>query len=144
MQDKNKEYILISDFARIAGVSTQSIYKRVDRDLAEYCVVSGGKRKISTEALKLFEKPNIKKYDLGSDNTFELLKAVTERLENHINALEKQLEIKDKQIAELSKALEHEQQLAQQSHMLHAGTIKSFPEDIKKKGFFYRLFHGSD
>jgi len=147
----------IKEFSKLANVSTQAIYQRIDKDLKPFVKLVKGRKTISEEALALFQnktsnqvdcKPILDNYQVESsenpnNQTFKAL----------IDSLNKQLEIKDKQIAEkdeqlknLTNALLNEQKSAQQAHALHAGTIQqqglieAKTENKGHKGFFKRLF----
>jgi len=61
-----------------------------------------------------------------------------------VGMLQRELEVKNKQIEELTTALTLAQQTAAHAQALHAGTIKHLtadePEQEKKPGFFSRIF----
>lgn len=144
----------IKDFAKLVNVSTQAIYQRIDKDLKPFVKLVQGKKTISEEALSLFQnkinnqvacKPTPDDYQAEPSTTSDTLKEL-------IGSLQKQLEIKDKQIAEkdeqlksLTSALLNEQKSAQQAHALHAGTIQqqglieANTESKGHGGFFARL-----
>lgn len=124
MENKT-EYLTIKEFATAANVSTQRIYQRLAKDLQPFCKTENGKKYLSAEGLKLFGKEDIQA-DLQSDN-----QALTNTLQETIEALREQLTVKDNQIAELQAALRtaQEQQAAltqalTQQQALHAGDIQ--------------------
>ena len=123
------EYLSIKEFSEKARVSTQAIYARLAKDLQPYLKIENGKKSVSIEALTLFDTDE-NQPDLSTD------------LQLALKCLQAQLEIKDKQISELTTALINEQHSAQQSHALHAGTMqqKSIEESTNKKGLFLRWF----
>ena len=147
----------IKDFAKLVNVSTQAIYQRIDKDLKPFVKLVQGKKTISEEALSLFQnkinnqvacKPTPDDYQAEPS-------AASDTLKELIGSLQRQLEIKDKQIAEkdeqlknLTSALLNEQKSAQQAHALHAGTIQQQGligdnEGNKScKRFFKWLFRG--
>lgn len=49
------EYISITEFAKLAGVSRQTVYRRLDNDLKGYIVKEGHKIKINTDAIFMFD-----------------------------------------------------------------------------------------
>ena len=55
------EYISITDFAKKANVSRQTVYRRIDKDLKGYIVKEGHKIKINEDAIFLFS-------DVGAKN----------------------------------------------------------------------------
>lgn len=116
------EYISIKEFAKLAGVSTQAVYQRINKDLQSYCKEVDGKKTLDIAALELFKVETIQER-LQSDCKAvdkDLQSALTET----ITALREQLAIKDKQIEALTTALMNAQQSEQQAHALHAGTMQ--------------------
>lgn len=55
------EYVTITDFAKLARVSRQTVYRRLDNDLKGYIVKEGHKIKINEDAIFLFS-------DVGTKN----------------------------------------------------------------------------
>lgn len=51
-------YISISEFAKKAGVSRQTIYNRLDKDLKPYLQIIDNQKKLDIRALELFKKEN--------------------------------------------------------------------------------------
>lgn len=117
---KGNEYLSIKEFAEKAGVSTQAIYARLAKDLQPYLKTENGKKSMSIEALALFDTDE-HQTNLSTD------------LQLALKCLQAQLEIKDKQIAELTTALINEQHSAQQAHALHAGTMQQKEKAIEGK-----------
>ena len=120
------EYISIKDFAERAGVSTQAVYQRAEKDLKAFIQVEKGKKVINTAALRLFENKQNSKVDCKVEESS--LQAV---LLETIGVLRAQLEEKDKQLAmaaeekmQLLERLKDAQQSEQQAHALHAGTMQ--------------------
>lgn len=103
-------YFSISEFANSAGVSTQSVYKRLQTDLKEFTTVKNGKKVISDEALKLYYKHNNKQQKHQQNDN---------ELQQVVKLLQEQLKAKDEQIARLQNALELQQQL-------NAATLQTF------------------
>lgn len=103
-------YLSISEFANSAGVSTQSVYKRLQTDLKEFTTVKNGKKVISDEALKLYYKHNNKQQKHQQNDN---------ELQQVVKLLQEQLKAKDEQIARLQNALELQQQL-------NAATLQTF------------------
>lgn len=143
----------IKDFAKLVNVSTQAIYQRIDKDLKPFVKLVKGKKTISEEALELFPNKISNQVDCKPTlDNYQAEPSSSDTLNGLIASLQKQLEIKDKQIAEkdeqlknLTSALLNEQKSAQQAHALHAGTIQqqglieANSEDKGHKGFFARL-----
>ena len=112
------EFISVKEFARLAKVSTQAIYQRLDKDLQEFASTINGKKMLNREGLKLF---GIDEAENELDNDTQ---ATT-------NLLTSQLAEKDKLIQELMQQLSEERrhnreltdkvaQLADQAQQLQA------------------------
>lgn len=163
------DYISISEFAKIAGLSRQTVYLKLDKDLHDFVKIDNGKKKINVKALELF---NVK-FDMSDSDNFTKLtdkdftkftdkeqkasvptKNIIDILTHQIDILTCQIDIKDKQLAEkdkqlnqLTELLKVEQQSAQQAQALHAGTIKQtalIESDSCKNSFWTRLFRRSE
>jgi hypothetical protein len=68
----NDVFLSIKEFAKMAKVSPQAVYKRLDKDLKEYFKVIDGKKSIKIEALKQFEvQPEFKPTIQPVDNHFK-------------------------------------------------------------------------
>jgi CRISPR/Cas system CMR subunit Cmr4 (Cas7 group RAMP superfamily) len=51
---EEKEFYTVAEFAERAGITTQAVYQRLQKDLGKYCKVESGRKMISAEALELF------------------------------------------------------------------------------------------
>ena len=96
-------YLTVKQFALQAGVSPQAIYQRLDKYLKQYSSTQNGKKVLDTSALQLFGFKDFKESinQENSSNSSDLT----------LNALLKQIEIKDRQIEALTEALQTEQKL---------------------------------
>ena len=47
------KYLSVKEFAKQAGVSTQAVYQRIDKDLKLFTKAKDGKKTISDAALRL-------------------------------------------------------------------------------------------
>ena len=56
MQEKG--FYTVAEFSERAGITTQAVYQRLQKDLGKYCKVESGRKMISAEALKLFSGDN--------------------------------------------------------------------------------------
>lgn len=168
-----EDYISIKEFASKAGVSTQAIYQRIEKDLKGFVKVENGKKLILIAALEFFKykKENqvdyqetencLQKNDNKTKKNSSDFKDILEFLQSQLVKKDEQLAEKDKQIAEkdrqlsekdkqlkdLTSALIIEQQSAQQAQALHAGTIKQtalIESDTRKNSFWTRLFRRSE
>lgn len=128
-----KEYISIKEFAELAGVSQQAIYKQLNNKLKTYLKVVDGKKSLEKSALELFKKQE-------NSSTVE---------QQLINMLQTELNQKNEQIAQLQKLLDQEQQL----HAMARQELKLLeekkqepevevpePEEPEKKSWWQRIF----
>lgn len=159
MTEKN-EWLSIKDFAKIANVSKQSVYKKLSTSLNPYLKVENGVKYLNIKALSdIYSKevsqpiqPNSQLFQpyfqpdsqpIQPQNDKIQNKIISENNDNNfIKFLLKQIDIKDKQIAELQCALNQEQQL----HLLSKQRVKQLEavndvvEEKSKKGFWERIF----
>ena len=63
------DYLSVKEFSAAAGVSTQTIYKQLEKRLAPHVIESGGKKYISKVALEEFYKVQPDATDLQLDST---------------------------------------------------------------------------
>lgn len=129
--ENEKKYLSVAEFAAAAGVSQQSVYKRLKSTLKPYAIRENKQTKISEEAFKLYNStveqpfnPTVENVDKSTasaiveDNENQpvvkpSIKPV-EKVENGVNellleTLLKQLEEKDSQIKALTDNLANEQ-----------------------------------
>lgn len=119
--DNINEYITINEFAKRTNISRQAVYKRVDKDLTEYCKVFDNKKMLSIKALELFTSNNCQPVDeklstncqsveqpvdSGLQNTLNTVNSTIKLLKEQLQNLYKQLESKDHQIEQLSKQID--------------------------------------
>lgn len=141
---KKDKYISIADFAEQAGVSKQAVYSRLkSQDLNKFIKLENGKKLISTNALKLFNKSSSQ----SSFNQVEQGLESTER--EYIESLKKQIEELQRDKQELYRLLDQQQQLTAQANATikqlqapkeEAAIIQPEQQEQKKQGFFARLF----
>lgn len=132
----NTRYLTIKEFAEKAKVSPQIIYKRIqdkNNSLYPFLKVIDGKKYISEEALKII-------YNISAESGQE-----SEKENNVIELLKKELESKNEQINTLLNQLTEAHTLInqqQQLHLLDKQKIKELEEakEEKKKSVF-NFFH---
>lgn len=126
-----EEYLTIKQFAAAAGVSEQAIYKRLNKSLKPYYRVIDGKKMIDKEALALYanstsqstpqptvvkpvESPAFKalhaEVEETDNSTSSTTSSTTEKeqiqaLNRMIDMVQKELDIKNKQIEDLNNRL---------------------------------------
>ena len=106
MQDIDREYISISEFARETGKSRTTVYKYLDSFLSTYVQQDAqGRKVISRAAVKVFESIEAGKVvqDERTEKRTEKRSdaQVNEQVEQVIEALKEQLRVKDEQISSL-------------------------------------------
>lgn len=148
------EYISVSEFAKMAGVSRQAIQQRLTTSLAEFVKAdSKGIKLLNIKGLELFgvsidkttDKPR-SKVEQGTEQDekalYQALSKTIESLNQTIENLNNQIGVKDKQIENLTQLLNQQQQLqAQQQKLLDDKTADQEQEPTNKKGFWKRLLH---
>jgi hypothetical protein len=153
MEENERNYLSVKEFAKIAGVSTQRIYQMLDNNLQKFCKLFGKSKKINIAALQIFGKSLQVGSNCDSNNNPLVIKALLEQIEKK----DKQLANKDNQIFELQNILKsmQEQQPAltkslANSQALHAGTIKEHinsskidnkTKPPKKKNLLFWIFN---
>jgi hypothetical protein len=148
------DYITISDFARLAGITPAAIYKRInnnDTSLIERIKVVGSKKYINKNALELFNTTSNKQFNTEVDNRIILIyEENLTTLKTELAVLHQQLENKDKQIdgyimqiSELNKHLENQTLSVRESLFITAGgqltPADTEQQDPEKKGFWVWL-----
>lgn len=153
-------YLSIKDFAQAAGVSVQSVYKRlnqVENHLNQYLNLIDGKKMLDVKALKdvygiEVEQPVEQPLNRNSqpDSTSDTaIKALSQQLE----VLQDQIKSKDQQIEELNQRLKESMQLLDQQQKLTAIAEQKVmmleqqsedqeqqPEPEPKKAWWLRFF----
>ena len=135
----DKKYYTIAEFAKKVGLNKATIYRRLEKDLSQYCKIANGQKLLSHKAFTLFDITELSRNNLHAtvaDNNLakendvscaaqlaekdaqiakmhELLRATFSQLK------EKDLQIarRDEQISELTKAF-------REAQALHAGTLQ--------------------
>lgn len=127
------EYISVSEFARRAGVTKQSVYQRIQGRLKKYVKDLNGQKVIHIKALNEVYGVDLEQgleqgleQDLnkGSQEKNVIEMAVIDMLRAELETKNQQLQEKDKQIASLTAALENTTQALNVAQALHAGTMQ--------------------
>ncbi len=130
-----EKYLSIKDFAAAAGVSQQAVYKRLDKSLKPFVKVVDGKKKLSEDGLKVYlnstiqptqqptiqptfnnhvenvEKPwtdgesTINETSINHSTSLTTEKEQIQTLTRMVDIIQKELEVKNKQIADLNDRL---------------------------------------
>ena len=123
------EYISVSEFAKRAGVTKQSVYQRIQGRLKKYVKDLNGQKVIHIKALNEVYGVDLEQgleQDLnkGSQEKNVIEMAVIDMLRAELETKNQQLQEKDKQIASLTAALENTTQELNVAQALHAGTMQ--------------------
>lgn len=78
------EYISISEYARLKGISKQAVYKRLNSTLSKYLLNVDGKKRLSIDVLSDFEKDNIEQVE-------RLIKTKPSKPSKQVDALQDEL-----------------------------------------------------
>lgn len=101
------KYITISEFARRTGLTRQTIYRKIDKELSQFCVTQDNKKLISEEAIEFLsadgQQYEAKCYKMDIHHTSNI--DVVTALQNTIQTLQEQIKIKDSQIDKLITSL---------------------------------------
>ena len=150
------EYLSIKDFAKRAGVSQQSLYKRLNKlnnQLNNYIKLVDNQKMIDIRALQEVYgveveqpiQPKIEPVEQPIQPNFDSILSQNQQM---IDMLKEQLEAKDKQIENLTKLLDQEQQLNAMNQQkilaletkLEEPTEPVEPDEEPPKGLFSRFF----
>jgi len=129
-----KEYITVKELAQKTSLSTQAIYRRLDKDLQKYCQVVANKKVLNIRVLEVFNQADLQSDDNKVDNTLQATLQIT------IEVLRDQLTVKDKQIEELNNRLAEAHQMANQAQQLQGAEKVIQITEGNKKSFFNRMF----
>ena len=160
---ERNDLLTITEFAEIAGVSRQTVYRQLSTRLSKYCKLIDNRKMIEYRALsEVFGVSVEQPSQPENDNSVNHDVNQNKPLETIIEMLRNELEIKNRQIAtlqdqniQLTTALSKMSDSLQVAQALHAGTIQqqlegpvehqseSAPEpqsEPPKVGFWARLF----
>lgn len=152
MMEKEK-FISIQSFADLAGVSRQTIYKKMSTDLQKYVKLVNGKKAISTNALSVFNanlednkcKPVDKEMSTPVNDLSTILQEQLQAKDTQITSLQEQLRVKDLQIAELNERLKESLKLNENNQVLLLGKTTEQRQTIEvieppeKKSWWQKL-----
>ena len=138
-----RQYLSISEFAEIKGITPQAVYKQLNNKLKDFLIEVESKKYIKIEALSESELKKVEKLfnNEFNNNSQEFNNLFQPFFEKQIEEKDKQIESlfemiaeKDKQIANLQNLLNQSQQLQAMEKQLLLDSQKK-----KKKGIL-RLF----
>lgn len=139
------DYITISEYAKIKGISKQAVYKRLKGSLSPYVTIVNGIKCLSSEALSDLEKDNIdfieKQLKTAPEpqiNEIEMLRSENNNLKNEINLLRFKVDTLSLQLDEMKRLYQDEHNnLLDMSQKMSEITLQTVKQ---KGGFFRRLF----
>lgn len=136
------EYLSIAEFAKRAGVTRQTVYRKLSHELQEYVTECDNVKVINIKALELFGvtesykdvTATVTDFVTYFDNQNKTLSHLVDVLEgdlaakndqiaakdHQIEAKDRQIEAKNKQIEDLTRLIDQAHVLADQSHKLNA------------------------
>lgn len=147
-----KEVLSIKEVSRIANVSCQSIYQQLDKKLKPYLIIVDNKKKLKKSVLEEIYgiKENQQTEQRIEQETDKILIKQNQQL---IDMLQKELEEKNKQIADLQRLLNQQQQLSlvdkgiypqgeadQEENKENKSPEVTEEVEAKKKNWFTRFF----
>lgn len=164
---EKKEYITVAEFAKLAGISRQAIYSRLDsQEFTKYVKIdTTGKKPIklvNTEALQFFQQKEVNQVDSQINNVSvkkdNILDNLIEALKDELKQKDKVIESQQKQLQDLTRLLDQQQRIQQTQQAIILGRLSApnpeteevtncpAPEEntMKKKGFWSRVFDRSN
>lgn len=117
------KYLSVAEFAAAAGVTQQSVYKRLNKkndELQPFVKEQNGKRVISAAAITaIYKKPLQQEQPPTEQKEESSLDKIIDILQQQIEAQRKDIAEKNLQIERLSSQLEKEQESLQREQQLH-------------------------
>ncbi len=149
---QNNELLTVQQFADAAGISKQAVYKALNNKLKPFVQLVDGKKMIHSKALtEVYSVGVNQRGGTPGGNQSQPLEAVIAMLQRELEVKNGQIDALQRQVEQLTSALEHTTSSLQTAQALHAGTIQQQllqepdPEEKttgqeKKKGWFARKF----
>lgn len=123
------DYLTIAEFAKLAGVSRQTVYNRIDKDLSSFVKVFDNRKRIHKTALSLFLSDIHDNFN-GSDtksnsNMSSDFTRLIDNLTGELDNKNMQIKMLMKQNETLTELLKSTQEQLSASMALHAGTLQA-------------------
>lgn len=125
------EYVTITEFSKLAGVSRQTVYRRLDNDLKGYIAKEGHKIKINTDAIFMFDGVTKKEVTTVTDEAKATDIAVLQKVSHNV----RECNMQEKSIEKLAVTLE-----SMQRTMDKLADALDKLVDNPKQSFFKKLF----
>ena len=137
----NEQILTIKEFSKLAGVSVQALYQRLNKSLQGYVVEVDGKKHLKREALSLFDKVEHQEEEKTVEQdsikeTSKVEQGLIDTLQSTITILQEQLKTKDEQIAELNARLKEALELNKGQVLLSVADRQQLAapqEELEKK-----------
>ncbi len=128
----DKKYYTVAEFAKIVGVTRQTVYKKMATELTSFCKEINGQKMISYQAFSKFAVNDLQdaacKVNVTSDNNLtEIIRIFDKQLsEQYSQITEKDLQLtrKDEQIEKLQEQIAELTKAFREAQALHAGTMQ--------------------
>ena len=127
MQD---EFVTVKQFAKLANVSTQAVYARINSDLQGFVRLDGSKKTVDTAALRYFGQQEVQ---VVSNQDPEITREMFDLLNLQLQVVNQKVFIRDDQINRLLEQLKMQSELAisaqhrEQLALVELETVKQLP-----------------
>ena len=130
-----RQYLSISEFAEIKGITPQAVYKQLNNKLKDFLIEVESKKYIKIEALSESELKKVEKLfnNEFNNNSQEFNNLFQPFFEKQIEEKDKQIESLFEMIAEKDKQIANLQNLLNQSQQLQAMEKQLLLDSQKKK-----------
>ena len=134
-----KGTISVAELAQRVGVSRQSIYNRLTKDLSKFVKVVDGKKRLDIAVLAYLSVNEV------DNNMSSEIDTIVKTLTAELDIKNKQIESLQQQVSQLTEALQNTTQSLMAAQALHASSVKQLEsgeqqsEDVipsGKKGLF--------
>lgn len=141
-------YISISQYAAVKGISKQAVYKRLNNQLKEFLIIIDGRKYIKIEALNEGERERLNEveqpFNQPLNNQIQpFLEKQIEEKDKTIESLLRQIELLQEQNGKLTELLNNSQYLlaAEKQIFLNGTTAEPIePEEPKERKSFLNIF----
>ena len=136
---KMNNTISVAELAQRVGVSRQSIYNRLTKDLSKFVQVVDGKKRLDIAVLAYLSVNEV------DNNMSSEIDTIVKTLTAELDIKNKQIESLQQQVSQLTEALQNTTQSLMAAQALHASSVKQLEsgeqqsEDVipsGKKGLF--------
>jgi hypothetical protein len=126
---EEKEFYTVAEFAERAGITTQAVYQRLQKDLGKYCKVESGRKMISSDALELFSG---EKTGNSSDSSGEQTAVIADIKDEMLAILKDENARLASENAKLIEMLQAERELVQEKDEMIASLTNRLADMVEK------------